>query len=257
MPMFAVADAHSTGNTRPAATPRLSPASSSSCVSVPASKNFSISASSASATISISASRAACAGPSSSAGIALSEGLPLPSAANVHAFIATRSTTPRNAFSSPIGSCTGTTARPNTARSDSSDRSRLARSRSSRLRTTMRGTSSSSAAAQIFSVETSTPATASTTTSAASATRSAAPRIAQEIRHARRVDEVDLVLVPLDVGEAAGQRVLAGDFFFVVIRDRRPVVHAAEPVDGAGVEEQRRDRAASCRRRYGRRGRHF
>ena len=38
----------------------------------------------------------------------------------------------------------------------------------------MRGTASSSAAAQIFSVETSTPATASTTTSAASATRSAA-----------------------------------------------------------------------------------
>ena len=66
-------------------------------------------------------------------------------------------------------------------------------------------------------------------------------RIAQEIRHPRRVDEVDLVLVPLDVGEAAGERVLPGDFLFVVIRDRRPVVHTAESVDRAGVEEQRGD----------------
>ena len=66
-------------------------------------------------------------------------------------------------------------------------------------------------------------------------------RIAQEVRHARRVDEVDLVLVPLDVGEAAGEGVLAGDFFFVVVGHRRPVVHAAESVDGAGIEQQRGD----------------
>ena len=58
MPMLAVADAQSAGKMRPAATPRFSPPTSSSCVSVPASKNFSISESSASATISISASRA-------------------------------------------------------------------------------------------------------------------------------------------------------------------------------------------------------
>jgi hypothetical protein len=101
--MLAVADVHTSGNTREALTPRLRPSISSSCVSVPDSKNFSISASSASATISISASRALCASLSRLAGIAPSDGLPLPSVANVIAFIATRSTTPVNAFSSPIG----------------------------------------------------------------------------------------------------------------------------------------------------------
>ena len=75
MPMFAVADAQSTGKMRPAAMPRLRPATSSSCVSVPASKNFSISASSASATISISASRALLAAPSISAGTGAFGGL--------------------------------------------------------------------------------------------------------------------------------------------------------------------------------------
>ena len=170
--MFAVAETQNSGNTRPEATPRFSPPTSSSCVSVPASKKRSINASSASATISMSASRAVCAALSRSAGMAPSLGLP--SAPKVQAFIATRSTTPRNDFSSPMGSWTGTTDRPNTPRSDSRDRSRLARSRSRRFSTTSRGVPSSSAAAQIFSVDTSTPATASTTTSAASATRRAA-----------------------------------------------------------------------------------
>ena len=59
MPMLRGAEVHTSGKMLGrAATPRSSPATSSSCVSVPASKNFSISASSASATISISASRA-------------------------------------------------------------------------------------------------------------------------------------------------------------------------------------------------------
>jgi hypothetical protein len=33
--------------------------------------------------------------------------------------------------------------------------------------------------------------------------------------------------------------VLAGDFFFVEVGDGRPVVDAAEAVDGAGIEQQR------------------
>src|SRR6185436_5001272 len=64
-------------------------------------------------------------------------------------------------------------------------------------------------------------------------------RVAQEVGHPGGVDEIDLVLVPLRVGEAAGERVLAGDLFLVVIGHRGPVVHATEAVDGAGVEEQR------------------
>ena len=45
------------------------------------------------------------------------------------------------------------------------------------------------------------------------------------------------VLVPLGVGEAGGQRVLAGDLFFVEVGDGRAVVDLAEAVDHAGVEE--------------------
>ncbi len=64
-------------------------------------------------------------------------------------------------------------------------------------------------------------------------------RIAEKVGHARGVDEVDLGAVPLDVGEAGGQGVLAGDLFLVVVGDRRAVVDAAEAVDSAGIEEQR------------------
>ena len=81
-----------------------SPATSSSSVSVPASKNFSISFSSFSATISISASRAASTAAVMSAGTAPSVNLPLSSVWNRKAFFDTRSTTPRKFFSSPIGS---------------------------------------------------------------------------------------------------------------------------------------------------------
>ena len=174
MPMLAVAEVSSTGKMRAAATPRLRPATRSSCDSVPASKNFSISASSASATISMSASRATLAVSIMLPGMDPSTGLPLPSLANMHAFIDTRSTTPANAFSSPIGSWIGITVRPKTPRSDSSERSRLARSRSRRFSAMRRGSDSSIAVSHTFSVDTSTPWSASTTTSAASATRSAA-----------------------------------------------------------------------------------
>ena len=56
--MFSSADVQTSGNSLPAIVALRRPATSSSSVSVPASKNFSISFSSFSATISISASRA-------------------------------------------------------------------------------------------------------------------------------------------------------------------------------------------------------
>ena len=104
MPMLRSPEAQRTGNSRALRTPRARPAASSSCVSVPASKNFSMRLSSASATISISASRAAFASPAIASGTGPSVILPDSSVANVYAFIATRSTTPRKAFSSPMGS---------------------------------------------------------------------------------------------------------------------------------------------------------
>ena len=199
------------GEDLPAATPRFNPATSSSCVSVPASKNFSISASSASATISISASRADWA--------ALSQ---------VRRYRGLRS-----AFRSRRSR----TCRPSSRRDrrrhgrllladrqlngdDGCGRRRRAATRSlgrgwrargrGGCRTMIRGSSSSSAAAQIFSVDTCTPCTASTTTIAASTTRSAASRVAEEIAHAGRVDEVDFLFVPLEVGEAGGRACACG-----------------------------------------------
>ena len=63
-------------------------------------------------------------------------------------------------------------------------------------------------------------------------------RVAQEVGHARRVDEVDFDLVPLGVGECSGEGVLAGNLFFVVIRHRRPVVYPSKSVHRAGIEQQ-------------------
>jgi hypothetical protein len=62
-------------------------------------------------------------------------------------------------------------------------------------------------------------------------------RVGQKIRHARRIDEVDFRFVPLRVGEAGREGVLARDFLFVEVGDGRAFVDLAEPVDRPGVEE--------------------
>ena len=134
----------------------------------------------------------------------------------------------------------GMMVRAHAWRSDSSVRSSDARSRSSRFSTTNRGSPSSCAAAQAFSVCTSTPATASTTTRAASATRSAALGLGKEVAEAGRIDEVDFRACSTRRTPARGERVFAGDFFVVVVGDGGAVVHLAEPVDHAGVEEHGR-----------------
>ena len=171
-PMFAAADVHTSGKTCRPAVAVFSPASNCSWVSVPDSKNCSMRASSASATSSMRVSRAAWASSARSAGTSPVDTV-RPSSPKVNARMETRSTTPRNCFSSPIGRWIGATVRPRASCSDSSERDRLARSRSRRLSTTTQGRPSSSATAHTFSVSTSEPATASTTTRAASATRSA------------------------------------------------------------------------------------
>ena len=78
-PMLARPDVHTSGKIFDARVAVARPFTSSSCVNVPASKNFSISASSASATISISASRAVLAASAMLAGTAPSLTLPEPS----------------------------------------------------------------------------------------------------------------------------------------------------------------------------------
>ena len=64
--------------------------------------------------------------------------------------------------------------------------------------------------------------------------------VGEEIPHPGRVDQVDLVFVPLGVGEAGRERVLAGDFFFVVVGDGRAIVDLAEAIHHAGIGEHRR-----------------
>src|SRR5262249_42860261 len=61
-----------------------------------------------------------------------------------------------------------------------------------------------------------------------------------EVADARRIDEVDLLLVPLRVCEAGRQRVLARDLFFVEIGHGRPVIDLAESIDHAGIGEDGR-----------------
>ena len=173
MPITCSPDVQTSGKSRPATVAARNPETSCSCVSVPSAKKVSIKVSSASATISISCSRAIFASSAIAAGTSPSVILPLLSAANVTAFIRTRSTTPVKFRSSPIGSWIGTISRAQSRCSDSRVRSRLARSRSSRLTATIRGRFSAAASDHSFSVWTSTPATASTTTRAPSTTRRA------------------------------------------------------------------------------------
>ena len=85
-----------------------------------------------------------------------------------------RSATPWNAASSPMGSSSGAMPAPKRSRSWSRVRVNEARSRSSLFTKIMRGRPSRSASRQMASVCTSTPSTALTTKTARSTTRSAA-----------------------------------------------------------------------------------
>ncbi len=92
----------------------------------------------------------------------------------VTAVSVSRSTTPRNAVSSPIGSSSGATPAPNFAFKSSSVRANDARSRSSLFTNTARGSLACAAIRHAISVCTSTPSTADTTNTARSAARKAA-----------------------------------------------------------------------------------
>ena len=104
----------------------------------------------------------------------------------------------------------------------------------------MRGSPSAAASAHSFSVCTSTPATASTTTTAASTTRSAERASVRKLAKPGVSMKLILVFLPFGVGEAGGERVLAGDLFVVEVGDGGAVVDPADAIDGAGGEEQGR-----------------
>ena len=66
-------------------------------------------------------------------------------------------------------------------------------------------------------------------------------RVGLEARVARRVDQVDLPVFPLEVAERAREGHRALLLVLVPVRDRRPLLDATEPVDLLGLVEQRLD----------------
>src|SRR5688572_19014614 len=64
-------------------------------------------------------------------------------------------------------------------------------------------------------------------------------RIGEKVAESGRIEQIDFRLVPLRVGEAGGERMLAADFLFVVVRHCIAFVDLAEAVDHPGIEQQR------------------
>ncbi len=238
--MLRAPDTQKTGNSLAIRIARARPAVSSSCVSEPASKNFSISASSASATISVSVSRALAAAADNASGSGPSVILPDSSPANVYAFIATRSTTPLKSLSLPIGSWTGTQPRP------SVDAHRLERAIEAGALAVETIERDQARELQLLGGR---PDLFGRDLDAPDGVHDHQRRfghaqrrqgLADEVAHPGGIDQIDFRFVPLEVGERGGERVLAGNGFVVVVGDGRAFVYLAEPVHRAGVEQQRR-----------------
>ena len=247
----AATEAGSTGKIAPASTACRRPRTRSSWDSVPFSKNSSIRSSLLSATISTSFSRQrrgrvldlrrARPPPRTCRSGRRGRRRPCPSRGRPR---------PRSPSPRPGGWRGGPRRGRRRVCSDSSVRSKDARSRSMRFTTIeAREAVLARRSAQTFSRLHLDPGHASTTTSAASATRRAERASDEEVRVAGRVEQVDLGLAPLAVGEGGLQADLALDLVGVEVGDGGAVVDAAEPVDGAHVEEhggdQRRLAAAA------------
>ena len=92
---------------------------------------------------------------------------------------------------------------------------------------------------QIFSVPTSTPPSARTTITRGIDDVEAAQHLADEVLVARRVEDVDLVVLVLRVGHRRENRYLPLDFFGGGVRHRVAVFDPPHPGRRAGVEEYR------------------
>jgi hypothetical protein len=99
----------------------------------------------------------------------------------------------------------------------------------------MRGTPSRAASRQIAVVCTSTPSTEHGQVDDPKRRE----HVADEVGVARRVDQVDLVALPLERRDRQRQRQAALLLLGLVVADSGPVLDATEPVDGAGPMQQR------------------
>ena len=170
----------------------------------------------------------------------------------------TRSMTPWNSCSRPIGSSTATHAVGEPRLERLERREEVGPLAVEQVDEDAAATSPSSS--QRFhsrSVPTSTPITPETVTIAPSTTRSVAEHVGLEARLARRVDQVDRAALPLEVGDRRRDRHPAPALLVVVVGDRRLLGHAARagsrfPTRTAGPRPAR-----SCRCRGGRSPRRF
>ena len=133
----------------------------------------------------------------------------------------------------------GCTSRPNVAWICWTVRSKSAFSRSIRLMKMARGSSSSSAKRQANSVPTWTPPTASTVIKRRLDGAEAALHLAHEVHVAGRVDDVDLVVFPLEGEQRDVQAELALMLVGVPVADGRAVLDLAHAGRGAGGEQHR------------------
>ena len=199
-----------------------------------------MSSSSVSTTASSSFSRCSCTRSAIESGIGC--GPPSrPPEGSMYAHMWRRSTIPVSSCSLPIGSWIATQRSESCCRAASSTRKKSARSRSSMLTKTTRESSCSSARCQTRDVLTSTPITPLSTTTTPSTTRSAAnvsawkpaspgvsTRLILRSFHSRWHSEPD-------------ERHAAPLLVLVPVRDRRPLLDAAEPVRLPRLEQQRLD----------------
>ena len=128
---------------------------------------------------------------------------------------------PVSSCSAPIGRWIATQCSLSCSCSAPSTRKKSARSRSSMLTNRTRERSLRRRALQLRAVCTSTPITPLTTNSAPSTTRMRGDRVSDEARVARRVDQVDLAVLPLGVADARGERHVSSLLVLVPVGDRR------------------------------------
>ena len=151
------------------------------------------------------------------------------------------STIPSSSCSDPIGRCTATHFDENCSWICPSVRKKSARSRSSMLTTSTRASPSSSASFLTRAVPTSKPITPETTTSAPSTTRSA--QRASPWKDGSPGQSTRLILRPCHSVWASESEIESCALLLVLVRvgDRRARLDRAEPVDLAGLEEERLD----------------
>ena len=150
---------------------------------------------------------------------------------------------------SSSGRCSGCTPSPNAAWQPATASSKSARGLSSWVTATARGSPTAAHSAHSCSLRASTSSAAETTNSAASAARRPARSSADEVRVARRVEQVDLAAVALERRERQRHRALLAALHLAAVAHGRAVLDPPRAGDDAGPDQQRLDQRRLARAR--------